>query len=108
ASTDTATDRDANQTKSLLVSIGIAKNPIAPETKETSTVTVSDADSHQRVVGASVDGEVKYVSPTIKRFFNTTNQSGQVSYTWDIERDSPPGTYTVTAQSSAAGYPTAS
>jgi hypothetical protein len=97
-----------NQTEALAISIAIAKNPTTRDSEETITVKVSDAISNQVVVGASVDGEVKYVDSTVKRFFNITDGSGQVSYNWIISGDSTPGTFTVTAQSSAAGYPTAS
>jgi hypothetical protein len=69
------------------------------------TIGVHDAVSNAKVVGAKLYGSVAYInSLASKKFENNTDVSGQVSYSWIIEKIAKPGLFVVRLNASAAGY----
>jgi hypothetical protein len=69
---------------------------------------VIDAASYQEIKGASVNGILTYASgSTQKSFGGSTDDNGQVSYSWRIGASSTPGTFSISVRVSANGYETA-
>jgi hypothetical protein len=96
--------------QSLALSITITKDPITRGNVQTITVTVSDAESNEKIEGAIVKTSVKYASEkhTEELGSKTTDSSGQASFSWRIGGGSEPGTFTATVQASASDYESAS
>lgn len=94
----------SNQSSLLSVDIGIAEDPITTGSIQTITVIVTDQSSNTKVVGAQVEGKVKYVTSTTKDFSGITDDQGMISYSWKIGSNSKPGTFTVDVKASANGY----
>jgi hypothetical protein len=92
----------------LTISITIAKNPITRGSIQTITVTVSDAESNEKIQGAQVNGKVQYVTAHTETFSCITDSSGKCSHSWQISGNAKPGTFTISVQASAAGYKPAS
>jgi hypothetical protein len=92
----------------LTISITIAKNPITPGNIQTITVTVSDAESNEKIRGAKVNGKVQYVTDHTETFSCITDASGKCSHSWRISGNAKTGTFTVSVQASASGYNPAS
>lgn len=92
--------------KLLLISLNLAKNPISVGAKETLKTTVFDAaNSNMTIPGAMVNGTVSDSKNTTRINFNgTTDNSGVFSYTWKINKDSEPGVFTVGVHATASGY----
>ena len=93
-----------NISKTLSLSISVAKDPIIRGNIQTITVKVSDANSKERIQGANVNVEVKYPTGTTKQFSGSTDSLGSVSFSWRISGDAVTGKFTVTAQASKDGY----
>lgn len=67
--------------KTLSVSTNITKKNIIFGDRQVITITASDALSHKRVIGATVDGKVIDTNGLInKEFRNTTDANGQILY----------------------------
>ena len=75
---------------------------------QTITVTVSDAESNEKIQGAKVNGKVQYVTAHTETFSCITDSSGKCSHSWQISGNAKPGTFTVSVEASAAGYKPAS
>jgi hypothetical protein len=88
----------------LTISITIAKNPITPGNVQTITVTVSDAESNEKIRGAKVNGKVQYVTDHTETFSCITDARGKCWHSWRISGNAKTGTFTVSVQASASGY----
>jgi len=98
------TGRDNMQ---LSVFISVAKDPISRGNIQTVTISVEDASSHQKIKGASVSGTVTYASGgTRKAFGGTTDDNGQLAYSWRIGVTSRPGAFSISTETSVNGYQT--
>jgi hypothetical protein len=94
-----------NSNKQLLVSIDISNNPVSQGNKQAILVTVSNADSDENVAGAKVIGYIFHPSGFVKKeFVDSTDDNGQVLYSWKIGKNTESSTYIVEAQVSALGY----
>lgn len=96
----------ASTGKLLLISVDLAKNSIRGGGNQTIKTTVLDAsNSNATVAGASVKGIViDSANTTVTNFNGTTNKSGILSYSWKINKEYKPGTYTVDVYGYANGY----
>jgi hypothetical protein len=92
----------------LTISITIAKNPITRGNVQTITVTVSDAESNEKIQGAKVNGKVQYVTAHTETLSCITDSSGKCSHSWQISGNTKPGTFTISVQASESGYKPAS
>jgi hypothetical protein len=97
--------------KTLSLSISFSKDPIVRGSKQTITVKVSDENSHQRISGANVQGNVRYASGSTDnggKFSGSTDNNGVISHTWPISGNAIPGKFTANVKASKEGYKSAS
>jgi hypothetical protein len=98
------TQENTNQPSSspqLFADISFARNPVGRGDVQTITVTVFDGG--YKLYRAPVDGTITYASGTQKHFGGTTDAGGQVVYSWEIESNSAPGTFSVDVNVSSGG-----
>ena len=100
----------SNNSKALLISMDIDKNPIALGENQTIQATVHDTITDEQIENAVVELNVTAddisTGNIIEEF---SDQDGDISYTWELEEDSTePGTYIATVQASADGYQSSS
>jgi hypothetical protein len=89
----------------LSASVELGKNPINIGDTQHLTVTTMNFSSNEKMVGASITGELLYPSGKSTNLENAvTNATGMVSYTWMIDNSSETGIYTVIIVASAADY----
>jgi hypothetical protein len=100
--TITAPSNSENQASKMMVQIEVAEDPISLGDEQTVTVTVNDAISDETIQYADIDGMVTYPSGDTKEFDD--DDDGIVSYAWELDEDSDPGTFAVDVNASAAGY----
>jgi len=96
-----------NTPKLLALSLDVSKDPIKRGSKETVITEVSDTTSKEKITGAKVVGKVTSMSGggAVKESFEgTTDNDGQMSYSWKIGENGKSTKYKVTVQASAAGY----
>lgn len=86
----------------LFADISLAKNPVGVGEVQTITVTVSDGT--YKLYRASVEGTITYASGAQKHFSGTTDATGQVVYSWEIESDSAPGNFWVDVNASSGDW----
>ena len=101
-STISAPSNSENQASKMMVQIEVAEDPISLGDEQIVTVTVNDAISDETIKHADIDGMVTYPSGDTKEFDD--DDDAIVSYAWEIDEDSEPGTFTVDVNASAAGY----
>jgi K319L-like, PKD domain len=101
-STISAPSNSENQASKMIVQIQVGEDPISLGDEQTVTVTVNDAISDETIKYADIDGMVTYPSGDTKEFDD--DDDGIVSYAWEVDEDSEPGTFTVDVNASAAGY----
>ena len=101
-STISAPSNSENQASKMMVQIEVAEDPISLGDEQTVTVTVNDAISDETIKYADIDGMVTYPSGDTKEFDD--DDDGIVSYAWELDEDSEPGTFTVDVNASAAAY----
>jgi P2-related tail formation protein len=101
-STISAPSISENQASKMIVQIQVGEDPISLGDEQTVTVTVNDAISDETIKYADIDGMVTYPSGDTKEFDD--DDDGIVSYAWEVDEDSEPGTFTVDVNASAAGY----
>jgi len=96
--------------KILTLSADVATDPIIRGSKQTILFQVSDATSKEKVGGAKVVGKVTSMSGDVVKesFAGSTDDNGQVSYSWKIGENGKASKYRVIAQASAMGYQDAS
>jgi hypothetical protein len=99
-----------NNPKILTLSADFATDPIIRGSEQTILFQVSDATSKEKVGGAKVVGKVTSMSGDVVKesFGGTTDDNGQVSYSWKIGENGKASKYRVIAQASAIGYQDAS
>jgi hypothetical protein len=99
-----------NNPKILTLSADFATDPIIRGSEQTILFQVSDATSKEKVGGAKVVGKVTSMSGDVVKesFGGTTDDNGQVSYSWKIGENGKASKYRVIAQASAIGYQNAS
>ena len=99
-----------NNPKILTLSADFATDPIIRGSEQTILFQVSDATSKEKVGGAKVVGKVTSMSGDVVKesFGGTTDDNGQVSYSWKIGENGKASKYRVIAQASAIGYQEAS
>jgi hypothetical protein len=100
--TITAPSNSENQASKMMVQMEVAEDPISLGDEQTVTVTVNDAISDKTIQYADIDGMVTYPSGETKEFDD--DDDGIVSYAWELDEDSDPGTFAVAVNASAAGY----
>ena len=100
--TITSPSNSENQASKMMVQIEVAEDPISLGDEQTVTVTVNDAISDETIQYADIDGMVTYPSGDTKEFDD--DDDGIVSYAWELDEDSDPGTFAVAVNASAAGY----
>ena len=96
-----------NTPKLLALSLDVTKDPIKRGSKETVITEVSDTASKEKITGAKVVGKVTSMSGggAVKESFEgTTDNDGQMSYSWKIGENGKSTKYKVTVQASAAAY----
>ncbi|HEX6028742.1 MAG TPA: hypothetical protein VFY64_06850 [Nitrososphaeraceae archaeon] len=101
-STISAPSNSENRASKMMVQIEVAEDPISLGEEQTVTVTVNDAISDETIKYADIDGKVTYPSGDTTEFDD--DDDGIVSYAWEVDEDSEPGTFTVDVNASAAGY----
>ena len=99
-----------NNPKILTLSADFATDPIIRGSEQTILFQVSDATSKEKVGGAKVVGKVTSMSGDVVKesFAGSTDDNGQVSYSWKIGENGKASKYRVIAQASAMGYQDAS
>lgn len=99
-----------NNPKILTLSADVATDPIIRGSEQTILFQVSDATSKEKVGGAKVVGKVTSMSGDVVKesFGGSTDDNGQVSYSWKIGENGKASKYRVIAQASAIGYQDAS
>ena len=99
-----------NNPKILTLSADFATDPIIRGSEQTILFQVSDATSKEKVGGAKVVGKVTSMSGDVVKesFAGSTDDNGQVSYSWKIGENGKASKYRVIAQASAMGYQGAS
>ena len=99
-----------NNPKILTLSADFATDPIIRGSEQTILFQVSDATSKEKVGGAKVVGKVTSMSGDVVKesFAGSTDDNGQVSYSWKIGENGKASKYRVIAQASATGYQDAS
>ncbi len=99
-----------NNPKILALSVDVAKDPIIRGSEQTFLFQVSDATSKEKVGGAKVVGKVTSMSGDVVKesIAGSTDDNGQVSYSWKIGENGKASKYRVIAQASAIGYQDAS
>jgi len=100
----------SNNPKILTLSADFATDPIIRGGEQTILFQVSDATSKEKVGGAKVVGKVTSMSGDVVKesFAGSTDDNGQVSYSWKIGENGKASKYRVIAQASAMGYQDAS
>ncbi len=93
-----------NNTKSLSVSMHVAKGPIHVGNMENLTVAVTDRNSTHAIAGAAILGKIVNPSGVFKKLEGTTDGKGKVLYSWQISGDNTSGKYKVLMEASAPGY----
>jgi hypothetical protein len=95
-----------NIPKLLALSLDVTKDPIKRGSKETVITEVTDTASKEKITGAKVVGKVTSISGgAVKESFEgTTDNDGQMSYSWKIGENGKSTKYKVTVQASATGY----
>jgi hypothetical protein len=89
----------------LSASVEIAKNPINIGDTQRLTVTTMNFSSNEKMIDASVTGELLYPSgKSTKLESDVTNATGMASYTWMIDNSFENGMYRVIVVISAADY----
>jgi hypothetical protein len=90
----------------LSVSVKVANDPVTVGKKQNVIVLVSDATSNDKVSGAEVVGQVTKSSGLLKKEFQaSTDDNGQVWYSWKIKQTvNSPDTYKVAVTILAPGY----
>ena len=104
SNTSSITKADNNNSRSLFVSMHLAKRPVHVGDKENLTLGVTDSNSTHAVAGASVSGSITDPSGVSKRLEGTTNEKGKVSYSWQVSGNNTSGKYKVAMKTSAPGY----
>ncbi len=104
SNTSSITKVDNNNSRSLFVSMHLAKRPVHVGDKENLTLGVTDSNSTHAVAGASVSGSITDPSGVSKRLEGTTNEKGKVSYSWQVSGNNTSGKYKVAMKTSAPGY----
>ena len=93
-----------NNTKSLSVSMHLAKGPIHVGNSENLTVAVTDSNSTHAILGAAILGKIVNPSGVSKKLEGTTDGKGKVLYSWQISGENTSGKYKVLMEASAPGY----
>jgi len=93
-----------NNTKSLSISMHMAKGPIHVGNRENLTVAVTDSNSTRAIPGAAILGKIVNPSGVFKKLEGTTDGEGKVLYSWQISADNTSGKYKVLMEASAPGY----
>ena len=94
----------AQNNKPLYVSVIPSKNQITAGNTQQVTVTIFDASSNLPVAGAKIRGEINASKSIVKTFGGTSDENGQVLFSWKLKGNTKPGKFTVTAQVFEAGY----
>ena len=90
--------------KALAISMFIAKNPVSSGSTQTITVTVTDANSNDKIVRSNIEGSINYNNGKTKKFVGITDGSGEFSYSWKIDKNSDLGVVNINVQASKPGY----
>ena len=87
----------------LTINVNVAQDPIVRGNEQTITVTVSDSDSGDKISGANVKGDVKYVTGHREILSGTSNQDGIFRHSWRISGNANIGTFVVHVDVTADG-----
>ena len=92
--------------KLLLTSLNLAKNPISTGEEETLKIRVFDNSNRNATIsGAKITGiSADSNDITTMNFNGVTDNSGTFTYTWMVGNVSKPGLFTVSVLASATGY----
>jgi phosphatidate phosphatase APP1 len=83
----------------------VTNNPIDRGNRQTVTAEVFDSQSKQGIPGVNIKGTVTYASLLpIYEFNGKTDANGNFSYSWTIDRDVEPGTFTVVVAATSEQY----
>jgi hypothetical protein len=93
-----------NITKSISISMHLAKGPIHVGNRENLTVAVTDSNSTHVIPGAAIFGKIVNPSGLSKKLEGTADEKGKVLYSWQISGDDTSGKYKVLMEASAPGY----
>jgi hypothetical protein len=102
--TNFGSNHSNNNTKSLSVSMHLAKGPVHVGNRENLTVAVTDSNSTHPIPGAAILGKIVNPSGVFKKLEGTTDGKGKVLYSWQISGDNTSGKYKVLMEASAPGY----
>src|SRR5215467_11169113 len=102
--TSFSSNHSNNNTKSLTVSMHLAKGPIHIGNRENMTVAVTDSNSTHAIPRAAILGAIVNPSGVSKKLEGTTDGKGKVLYSWQISKDYTSGKYKVLMEASAPGY----
>jgi hypothetical protein len=87
----------------MISAVMFSMNPIAIGEEQVITVTVIDARTNEVISGATVSITVN--GPGMEyTYTDTTNGSGEISYTIPLEDESLPGDYYTSIQTTKEGY----
>ena len=103
--TSFSSNHSNNNTKSLTVSMHLAKGPIHIGNRENMTVAVTDSNSTHAIPGAAILGKIVNPSGVSKKLEGTTDGKGKVLYSWQISGEgNRSGKYKVLIEASAPSY----
>jgi hypothetical protein len=102
--TNFGSNHSNNNTKSLSISLHMAKGPIHLGNNENLTVVVTDSNNTHAIPGALLFGKIVNPSGISKKLEGTTDRKGKVLYSWQISGDNTSGKYKLLMQASAPGY----
>jgi hypothetical protein len=100
-------DGGSSSSGELEIDVNFAKSTVVRGNPQSITVTVSNANSDEKIEGAEVQGKVRYASGSTDndgKFGGSTDSKGKVSHTWTIGPNSNPGTFTAIIDVSDPGY----
>jgi len=85
----------------LAVKIHVEKNQINVGEVQTITVTAINKSSNSKALGSNIEGKVSYHNRDVELF---SGHDGEATHSWNIDPNSDPGTFKVSADVSAKGY----
>jgi hypothetical protein len=107
ANIQTSYAQDVTKTLTLDVKAVLDKSVVVRGDSQTLRIKAVDANTGAPIGGAIARATVTYADGvTVRQFATTTDASGVAVISWTIERDTVPGSFSVTYGVSAAAYVT--
>lgn len=104
-SSSSSNSSSEQQVRTLRIKANVEKNIVAQAGTQVIRFQVADEKSHQPIGGAITAATVKYADgKSVRQFSAPTDTSGRSSFSWQLERNAPLGSYAVVYSVSETGY----